>query len=436
MKNYLLLLTICSLLAACSSSNVVHRHDNEKEWALNKKIVPVKPAPPVVRDDKYIRDSIEREENRPLTHADSFIYKNHYIIGVVLPFAIDSNRLLFDSAENKIGSKKSIAALEFYEGVLIALDSLKRTGYHLTIKVVDFTEHGVEFSKIAKDKGLIACDLIIGTLNSNEAKLVNQYTSIHKIPFVSPMATSFLPEAPSRYISINPGPKQVISKMANFVEKASKENNIVIIHPNTIADNALALQYENGFWEKFNMVTNVVLSKKDLADTLNGFLSEKASNWIIVASNDNGYALTAARAISTLATEERKLNLIGPSSWGAFDALKTALSDNVTAYYATNSYINKNDNGYKSFYNKFVNEYHAKPSEIATKGYMCMLTFASQLKKHGQRFDLFMDEKNINTMFGKLVFDEVKDRKKTLYFVNKNAVMMKLSPTGAVKCDD
>jgi hypothetical protein len=80
--------------------------------------------------------------------------------------------------------------LQFYEGVLIALDSLQNSGMDVVLHVFD-TQNNIDTTRLfIQNPGFRSSDLIIGPVHQGIQKVVADAAANYRIPMVSPIAAS------------------------------------------------------------------------------------------------------------------------------------------------------------------------------------------------------------------------------------------------------
>ena len=116
-------------------------------------------------------------------------------VAMLMPFDYAGYQLIKhtpDSLRSEV--HRSIASrsknfVEFYEGALIALDSLKRAGVSVNLFVYDTRRDSVNFSKLLQREELEKVNLIIGPANIDHMKTVAAFAKEKQIPVVFPFAT-------------------------------------------------------------------------------------------------------------------------------------------------------------------------------------------------------------------------------------------------------
>jgi len=115
--------------------------------------------------------------------AQTTVYK----IAVFAPLYIDS---AFDGNNYKLGNnnlpKAMLPGLEFYNGVMMAVDSLRAEGYSFEINIYDTKSSTAKIGSILLKDEMKNVGLIIASFtNRSELKTLTDYAAINNIPLVS-----------------------------------------------------------------------------------------------------------------------------------------------------------------------------------------------------------------------------------------------------------
>ena len=118
-------------------------------------------------------------------------------VALVLPFfasekfsrGYNSDEDTLDPTEIRIKQShfKGRVAIEFYEGLLLAIDSLKKRNIDINLFVYDSEADTNKVKKIIDDLEIIHPDLILGPFLPENIALINKFSTEKMIPFVPPL---------------------------------------------------------------------------------------------------------------------------------------------------------------------------------------------------------------------------------------------------------
>jgi LysM repeat protein/ABC-type branched-subunit amino acid transport system substrate-binding protein len=93
----------------------------------------------------------------------------------------------YSANQPKANTYRGIGATEFYEGILLAIDTLKKQGTNLQLYVYDTEDDTNKVKKIIKELGTVQPDLILGPFETDNVRLISQYSQKTGTPFVPPL---------------------------------------------------------------------------------------------------------------------------------------------------------------------------------------------------------------------------------------------------------
>ena len=124
---------------------------------------------------------------------------------------------------------KSITAIHYYSGVLLAMDTLKSIGYSVDLKVLDISDDSVYIS-ILDSTILDDRSLIIGPLHANQfMKLGDRYGLDTNRRLVSPLSYKNVIKNYDNTYQFVPFSNVQIDTIISFIEKKYSTENLLII---------------------------------------------------------------------------------------------------------------------------------------------------------------------------------------------------------------
>lgn len=333
-----------------------------------------------------------------------------YQVAVLLPlylekndeeFYIDSTE--FDDEGNRIYEKiyynpfyiypQSVPFVEFYEGFLLAVDSLKKQGLSINLHVYDTRADTARIQEILSFPELSGMDLIIGPIYHHEIKLVSGFSKKHQIKMVSPFSDNLklLDENPYLF-QVNPSYTSQIDQFARFVSQFG-DKNIVLVH------NGDSLAYGNIQMIKDKIFTNLSVDTmvnniqfkevvfRDSIFVLEHALSDETENVFIIPSNEEAFVTNVVTKLNTLKAFGNKIRVIGLSKWQRFQNIDPDYFFNLELCIAAPFFVNYHHNDVKDFVLKYRKTYFTEPDQMAIHAYDIGIYFLSALKNFGENFD-------------------------------------------------
>lgn len=284
--------------------------------------------------------------------------------------------------------------LEFYQGVLLALEELKADGISTQVDLFNTARSATEVESLLKRPELQQADLIIGPVYDECFPPVAAFAAERGIPVVSPLAevrsadNSLLfqvaPVASSKYEKV----KDDLSDARHVIVISSAQNDTEFageIAP-FIPKSAKRINYVR------NMSTETLASQ----------LSTEKDNVIVVLSEDE----TASESIlayigsicSGMAAKEGKepvVRVISSSRWARFRNIDKDLFFKLNLRYVTSYHADRNNERVLNFDNRYISAFGALPSLYAYRGYDVAKLFVGKLKLHGAEFISYLNDADL-----------------------------------------
>lgn len=342
-------------------------------------------------------------------------YKKPFKIALLSPFYIAQNRGYALKVKKKDEEPpiypKSIKFIEFYQGLLLALDSLKKEGLSIEMLVYDTERDSAKIAAITQRKEFADVDLIIGPFFSANLKHFSDFAKNNKIPIVSPLSQNneFLKNNPFAY-HINASNNTLIIEAANYFSD-SQEVNFLSINTGKKDDSTLVAEFKTKLFELYNkkFKTNPP-HFKDIIYRKVGFkgvqesLSKDIDNVIFIPSVSE---TTVASILNKLNILETKfpIYLLGMQSWAMEDNIEPDYLFNLQYTYFTSMYVDYKRPEVIKFVNLYHSFYNAEPSKYSFQGYDIAMYFVNALKTYGRDFtgcianDTKLNKKGLQTEF-------------------------------------
>lgn len=324
--------------------------------------------------------------------------KEEYNIALFLPFqaneanALDVEKLI--KGEVQLPNKTSVA-LQFYDGFLLAIDSLKKQNLKAKIFVYDVDDKdSLAMPNLLKNKELAEMDLFIGPLYGSNFVPVAKFAKEHQIAIVSPFTqlNKILFENP--YVcKVSPSIALQQEQMATYVIDSFKTQNIILVNG--------GLAKDAPFYNAFKNTANSLLLKNEmdtlkLASSLSGVqsaLNANKINVIAIPSSNQSFVTDLISKINGL-REKYKIILVGMNAWINYDNLDFEYLNNLELHIPSNTFIDYDNLQVKKFILQFRESYKTEPELFSYQGFDVGYYFISALQKYGTGFLGYLTEKS------------------------------------------
>lgn len=374
----------------------------------------------VMKSEEELADTILYRERAQIAYSDSVylpdceeISKNQtepYKVALLLPLYLNKNdeEFYIDSSEvddfgKKIYEKifydpyyiypRSVAFVEFYQGFMLAVDSLKQRGLSINLHVFDTQHDTTRIKEILGFPEFENNDLIIGPIYNHEIKLVSEFSKENQIKMISPLIDnlSLVNENPYLF-QVRPSYNSQIDEFAKFVSNFG-DKNIVLVH------NGDSLGYSNVQMVKdkiFNnlsidtLINNIQFKEVIFEDSINVLehaLNDELENVFIIPSNEEAFVTDVLTNLNTLKLFGHKVRVIGLSRWPHFENIDPEYYFKLELCIASSFFIDFHKTDVKDFILKFRDVYKTEPNQMAIRAYDVGLYFLSAILNYGDTFE-------------------------------------------------
>ncbi len=340
-------------------------------------------------------------------------------VALMLPFYLDENakRTVVDSTQlNEKGDRiykvinrpadwifpRTLNYLEFYEGALLAIDSMAQRGLSVNLHVFDTRRDSLTVMKLVRNGTLEDMDLIIGpvfTSDPSTLPVVADYARMRRIPIVSPLSPN--PEILrfNPYIfQVQPSRNTEIQKAAEYLSGHLDKNLILVYSDDTTNRNMVDYFRKNLRYQASDFGLPGVVSMKEveynqlrpLTDSTNILMQPMVTdrqNMVIILSYDEGFVSKVLANLNTMAGKY-PISVFGFSNWLQFENIELDYFYTLKIQVITNHFVDYEHKETRNFLRKYRKKYYTEPAQnsAAWDGYDIFLYFLTAIQKYGRDF--------------------------------------------------
>lgn len=264
-------------------------------------------------------------ENQETTHSISTIKA-----ALILPFSTNGER-----------QGDVVRMVEYYEGFLLAVDSIKRKGTSVELFVYDSGSEHTSLAPILAKEELKQMDVIFGPLYAQHIKPLAAFTNAHNIRLVIPIVKDEEIFHYSNIYQVNTQQSYLYSEVYEHFTRQFLNSNVVILDMHT-NDNEKK-EFIDGLRAELNRkgISNQTINGNSLSQSaLSAALHKEKSNVFIPSS---GSAITLTKITPQLKilvkdNTDTHISLFGYPEW------QTYINDNLESFFELDTYF------YSSFY--------------------------------------------------------------------------------------
>lgn len=348
MNRYLLFILI-AILASCSPRSKTARRDSTPVPAPVVKDTVASPVTPVP----------SKEEKK----------KTEINIGLVLPLQLDI-QFEEDSGESHIPAH-TLPALHFYEGALLALDSLNNDSYQIKLSLTDIPSDSLRAAKVFNDSKLLNPDAVIAMVTPTLGNSAATYSRKGNRPvfILQSGNTQLLDYAPNLWLTI-PSNLTQIQVMAAFLFEKNPGAAFIAVHRDVRNEDALAKVYASQIDSSSGKKGTCQLVQYNTAgwNTLKTKLDKTKLNVLIIPSSDESYIVTLLNKLDEVKNEYR-IMLAGLPTWLNFESLDPARLQEYNTHLFDGLNIDYSQPKVQQFRKQFIDTYHTDPLPQAYQAY-------------------------------------------------------------------
>ena len=315
-----------------------------------------------------IREIEEGEESIIDAYEDVIEENISLKVAMLMPFITNEN----DTIESKdIFTKNRLANIvtDFYLGAEIAIDSLRKQGVNIDLKVFDTERKSTKINSILSENDLNENDVIIGPLYSEEAQLVARKVNKPVVfPVYSKKQSKF---SSSKLIKTSPEKNVFREELTTYIKDNYTSGNLILVGDgkttSNISNNVIKQYLES---QDSISIVNVLTPQKGYIakDRFLNILKPNTNNWVILTSDDNVLVADAINSLISL-PEETNVRLFTYNKGRAFDKVANLKLAKINLTYVSDEYIDEASVFTQVFNKQYFDKNNVLPSYYATKGF-------------------------------------------------------------------
>ncbi len=350
-----------------------------------------KPNQEINEERLSVEDKLKQEkEIKQQMGVKTPVVVNDFHVALFLPFSLNK--------EAERGTREYIireGVLDYYQGILLALDSLEREGIKLKLHVVDTRKDSLSTVKHLAKPEMLEMDLIIGPLDFPSFEAVSVFALKHEIPLISPFALPNRPKLPNPLTFYAAGSLNAYGgQIASYLKSRKDRYQVLYIGDGSATDKEISTGLDQGL-----IGTNIKVIKRKYAKDANFrplLKKDSVINIVIIASDDEQTVRAATWAYRSqdpeLSDAEYTVELIGLDTWLGFRDPNFKLWENSSLKVLSNFYAFDTDSNYIHFKNLYKAKFELPASNISLKGFDQMLFFGHALLTFGKQFPAYVQD--------------------------------------------
>ena len=397
--------------------------------------------------EEIVEEEDETVENDTLVYVPEFVplsfdSERIYKVALMMPLYLEQvdDKFIQTEASNKQLLAKPFSYLHFYEGFMLAVDSMvSRLNMKVDLKVYDIDQDTNKIVAALNDtSGLANADMIVGPFHLKPFERMMSYAKEHDIMIVNPMTNrEDLLIGNRNMVKVKPSFSYQIQWLEQLIADRYRDNNVFVlamdsscmdyammikdialrnIEDSTFVPNANInrmikkyhdamiseeVEFDDSTYRTDNVVFDVAMLK-DHPDDTTRFMNRVAvynysidslnkvkklastvrKNLFVVYGDSKVYATEIINKLSIF-SKDYPVNLIALPDWSKFDRLFNENLIKLNTVIFDDDYIKYDDYAVGKFICKFRNEYGTEPKDMAYHGFNIGWFFLNALMNYG-----------------------------------------------------
>ena len=296
---------------------------------------------------------------------------------VFIPLEIDG---AFNGTDYILGNnnlpKTMLPGLDFYNGVLMAVDSLKKSSPTFDIRIIDTKQKNNSLTTLLTDSSLQKPTLIISAVtNKADTKLIADFALAQQSPMVSAVFPNDAGVTNNPFFTVlNPTLKTQCEAIYNYIQTNFSKNTILYLKKKGATED-----YIQNIIVDSNSKTSKSFLNIDVTDSISfadiaPYLDSTKQNILLCGSLKESFGYSIVKLLND--NPAYKSTIIGMPTW---DGEKSFNVTNVEIIYASPFYFNGNEKLLKQLTAAYKLKYLGRPSDQFFKGFESMLYFTNGL---------------------------------------------------------
>jgi len=354
-----------------------------------------------------IKIPIKKEEN---LFVETDVHGKQLNVVMMLPFKANVETPLDEKSKKSVRLHK---VTDFYLGSLMALDSLKKKGLSVHVKVFDTKNSDFVVNNILSTYNFDQTDLVIAPIKFKHFKAVSRQLESKDVPVISPVSSKDCSVLGLKN-TIQNTPSKTVKEEAvlNYILSNLSNQNVIII-----ADEKKPTEKElfNIDLIKSKLLKHDSIKKVTVLRMKDGYierelfeesLKDKQENWVVLASNKEA---TTYMAVENLAVfpESYKVTLFSLLKPKKLTLLENSYrtseeEQNKDTYFLKSEYLNKlnfqfpsvnfkedTNKGVANFKNTYLQKFGSSPTSLSYKGFDTMYDALIRIASTPDKMDAF-----------------------------------------------
>ncbi len=279
-------------------------------------------------------------------------------------FAINTSDIFYDI------NASSLPAVHFYEGAMLAVLDLQKSGIFVTIKAIESPSDSLRLMRIERSSMWKDADFIIAQVSPALTPVLARRTieSDKQLILTQTVNPDILHNNTNVLIS-HASTLTQCRGMSQFLVDKFPESQITIVYRKKKREDYLASVFKEAITEygPSQKLVEIDATSKEMEAILDK-LSYTYNNLVLIVSSDEAFVSPIISKLQGY-NEQEIINVAGLPTWQDFESIDFMQFDSLVVYLFENNFINNESKRVLDIKKKFIRMYSSNPSPSGINGY-------------------------------------------------------------------
>ena len=327
-----------------------------------------------------ITETDEVKEEAPERVWEPVIRKEKVSAALLLPF-------------KATGTSGSRSNMDFYSGVLLAVNDLASSGTSIDLSVIDIADNKSAISgSVLNDN-----DIVIGPVSTRDLSDIFS-TGGDEVMVVSPLdpkAESLVAVNANMIQAPTPHKIQYDDLTAWMKEETTAEDRVIFITEKGARQTEATFQMKQSIDSSglaYSAFSYSILEGRSIEKPLKDLMTTTGANRVLIASESEAFVNDVVRNLNMMIHQKYNVVLYGASKIRSFETIEVENFHKTNMRVSLTYFIDYNDPRVKSFLLKYRALFNTEPSQFAYQGYDIASYFIEMCSKYGKNWPEHMSE--------------------------------------------
>ena len=327
-----------------------------------------------------ITETDEVKEEAPERVWEPVIRKEKVSAALLLPF-------------KATGTSGSRSNMDFYSGVLLAVNDLASSGTSIDLSVIDIADNKSAISgSVLNDN-----DIVIGPVSTRDLSDIFS-TGGDEVMVVSPLdpkAESLVAVNANMIQAPTPHKIQYDDLTAWMKEETTAEDRVIFITEKGARQTEATFQMKQSIDSSglaYSAFSYSILEGRSIEKPLKDLMTTTGANRVLIASESEAFVNDVVRNLNMMIHQKYNVVLYGASKIRSFETIEVENFHKTNMRVSLTYFTDYNDPRVKSFLLKYRALFNTEPSQFAYQGYDIASYFIEMCSKYGKNWPEHMSE--------------------------------------------